>query len=47
MVKRIYREYLEGKPAPDRAWPEADGDSYRGRGKNEVASGNTEEDPAE
>ena len=35
-----------GKPAPDRAWPGSGRDSYRGW-ENEVASGNTEEDPAE
>ena len=33
VVKRIYREYLEGKPAPDWAWPGSRRDSYRGRGK--------------
>ena len=35
-----------GKPAPDRARPGSRRDSYRGR-ENEVAPGNTEEDPAE
>ena len=47
VVKRIYRGVPgRSKPAPDWARPGSRWYSYRGR-ENEVAPGNTEEDPAE
>ena len=46
VVKRIPGVPGRSKPAPDRAWPGSRRHSYRGW-ENEVASGNTEEDPAE
>ena len=47
VAKQIYWEYLEvAKPTPDWTWLESRRDSYWGR-EDEVASGNTEEDPAE